>query len=188
MQKKRIFIAINLPEDIRNKLVDYQNKWRDLPARWLSPDNIHITLEFLGYLTDQELTEVCRITKEVVGGHNSFSVNLNKIMYGPPNKIPPRMVWVGGDKSKEISDLRKDLEKSLLETIRFVPENRPFAPHITLARINEWQWKAIEPEERPEINEEIDLNFEVKSIEVMESILKRGGAEYKVLASYNLKP
>jgi len=72
----------------------------------------------------------------------------------------------GGEKSKELAGLREDLEKSLTEKIRFVPENRIFAPHITLARISAWGWKGIEPEERPEINEKIDLPFTVESIEV----------------------
>ncbi|MDP2910533.1 MAG: hypothetical protein Q8N58_01975, partial [bacterium] len=65
-------------------------------------------------------------------------------------------------------------------------ENREFAFHITLARISQWAWQRIEPEERPEINEDINLNFPVNSIEIMESILKKGGPEYVILESYNL--
>jgi 2'-5' RNA ligase len=187
MQKRhRIFIAINLPEKIKKELADFQNKWPELPARWTSLDNIHITLEFLGYLTDQELADVCKITKEVVKRHNSFSINLNKICYGPADKIPPRMIWVSGEKSKELFELKNDLEKSLLESVRFAPEKREFAPHITLARIRQWDWRKIEPEERPDINEDIDFSFFVDSIEIMESNLRRGGAEYSILESHQL--
>ena len=63
------------------------------------------------------------------------------------------------------------------------PETRPYIPHITLGRIKQWEFRQIEPEERPKIEEEISLSFEVNSIEVMESDLKRGGAEYTVLES-----
>jgi len=56
-----------------------------------------------------------------------------------------------------------------------------------LARIRTWEFREIEPEEEPEVNEEINLTFEVNSIEVMESQLKRGGAEYTVLESCQLK-
>ena len=66
-------------------------------------------------------------------------------------------------------------------------QGRGFVPHITLARINEWQWKSIEPEERPEVTEDIDLAFTVESIEVMESILRRGGPKYEILESCHLK-
>jgi 2'-5' RNA ligase len=74
-----------------------------------------------------------------------------------------------------------------LERVKFRPENKGFVLHITLARIREWEWKKIEPEERPEINEELDLIFTVESIEVMESELKRGGPEYTVIESHSFK-
>lgn len=187
MQKRhRIFIAINLPSDIKKQLAFYKEKWPELPAKWTVKDNLHITLEFLGDLTDQELADVCKVAGEVAKRHKPFSITLNKVLYGPPKKIPPRMVWLEGEKSKELSELKNDLEKSLLEKVRFASEAKGFAPHITLARIREWEWKKIDPEERPEINENVDLVFSVESIEVMESVLKRKGPEYQVLESCEL--
>ncbi len=99
------------------------------------------------------------------------------------------MVWVEGEKSQEFTFLRDDLEKSLMtsEGVHFSPENRAFSPHITLGRIRTWEWRQIEPEERPRVNVETNLSFDVNSIEVMESELKRGGAEYAVLESVPLK-
>lgn len=188
MQKRhRIFIAINLPEDIKRQLFAYSQKWPELPARWTSKNNLHITLEFLGDLTEEELGEVCVAVKEVAERHNSFSINLNSISYGPDKKIPPKMVWVEGEKPDDLIDLKQDLQEYLLERVKFRPENKGFVLHITLARIREWEWKKIEPEERPEINEELDLIFTVESIEVMESELKRGGPEYTVIESHSFK-
>ena len=83
--------------------------------------------------------------------------------------------------------MKKDLEDVLLEKVRFVPENRGFAPHVTLARISTFSWRTIEPEERPEVNEDIDMIFNVESIEVMESELKRGGPQYTIIESHNLR-
>ncbi|PIQ06660.1 MAG: RNA 2',3'-cyclic phosphodiesterase, partial [Candidatus Nealsonbacteria bacterium CG18_big_fil_WC_8_21_14_2_50_37_10] len=100
--KHRIFIAVNLPEDIKKKLIDYQAKWPELPIRWTKKENLHITLIFIGYTNDEELLEVLKITKEVAQRNNSFSINLNKICYGPPKKMPPRMIWVEGEKSIEL--------------------------------------------------------------------------------------
>lgn len=187
MNRHRIFIAINLPEDIKKKLSDYQSKWPELPVRWTKLENIHITLIFLGYLTNEEIPELCKIAKEVVSKYPQFTVNLNKICYGPPKKMPPRMIWVQGEKLKILSGLKEDLEKSLTENIRFSPENREFSPHLTLGRIKTWQWRQIEPEDRPEVEEDISLSFNVNSIEVMESVLKRTGPEYTVLESAELK-
>lgn len=181
MKKRRVFIAINLPEHIREKLAEYQKKWPELPIQWTRPENLHITLDFIGYVTDEELVEVCKKTKEIADKHNSFEIKLTKICYGPLNKSP-RMVWAIGEKSEEFASLKDDLDKSLA-----ISEKRQFSPHITLGRIRKWEWQRIEPEERSEIDEEIDLSFPVDSIELMESVLKRGGPEYTILESYNLK-
>jgi len=190
-QRHRIFIAINLPADIKKKLEKYQGELLGLPIRWTNPKNIHITLVFLGHLLDEELLEVCKITKEVAQRNTSFSVNLKKICYGPPrisSGQAPRMVWITGEKSKDFTSLKNDLENSLLNSqkIRFSPENREFSPHITLGRIKQWEWRRIEPEERPIVEKEINLIFSVESIEVMESVLRRGGPEYTMIESYPL--
>ncbi len=184
--RHRLFIAVNLPENIKNKLSDFQSKWPELPARWTKKQNLHITLVFLGYVKDEEIPEILKIAEEIGNKHSSFSINLNKICYGPPKKIP-RMVWAVGESSKELGKLKKDLENSL-SNVSLKEEARPHSPHITLSRIRQWQFRQIELEERPEINESIDLGFEVNSIEIMESQLKRTGAEYSVMQSFPLKP
>lgn len=179
----RVFIAINLPEEIKKSLVKYQDNWPELPIRWTKPENLHITLIFLGNLNDQGIVEVCKVTEEIASKQTPFSILLNKIYYGPPKKIPPRMVWVKGESSQELTNLRNDLEKALSERVNFRLESRAFTPHITSGRLRTWEWQRINPEERPMVDEEINLTFEVNSVEVMESELKRGGAEYITLGS-----
>lgn len=202
MEKRhRVFVAINLPVEIKKELFLYSEKWPELPAKWTAKDNLHITLEFLGALTDEEIGEVCLTVKAVAERHKAFTLNLSKILYGPihpsvddsseafgagARKIP-KFLWAVGEKSEELSVLRDDLESSLTEKIRFVPENVVFAPHITMARIVTWGWKAIEPEERPQVDTVIDLPFSVESIEVMESEMGRGGPIYTVLESHSLQ-
>ena len=212
IKRHRIFIAINLPFDIKKRLSDSQKKWPNLPARWIKSDNLHITLAFLGYLTDGELGEVCITVKKVAERHSPFEINLNKIAYGPVGeKSPrppkflnnsehqikqentnqkfgrPRMVWINGKRSKDLSDLKVDLENILSESIRFKPEKRSFNIHITLARLKQLEFKSLELEERPEIDENIDLTFAVESIDVMESVLRRTGPQYTILESFDLK-
>jgi len=181
-QRHRIFIAINLPEEIRKKLAEYQEKWPELPVRWTKVENLHITLVFIGYASNEELLEVCKITKEVALRHSPFDINLIKICYGPTGKESPRMIWAVGEKSDAFASLKNNLDKSLATS-----EGREFSPHITLGRIRKWDWQRIEPEERPVIEEDINLSFSVESIEIMESVLKRGGPEYAILESYNLE-
>lgn len=180
--QRRIFIAINLPESIKKNLSCQQLKWEELPCRWTKEDSLHITLAFLGYLNDEELVELCRITKEVALHHEPFTISLKKIIYGPQNR--PRMVWVVGEDSPKLAELQKDLEKSL--PIEKEKENRQYTPHITLGRLKQWEFAAVEPEERPQIDENISLSFEVKTIDIMESQLKRGGSEYQVVENCQL--
>lgn len=183
----RIFIAINLPEDVKKQLSLYQSKWPELPCRWTKKENIHITLVFLGYVKDEELPEILEIVKKAASKNKSFLINLRKICYGPTDKKPPRMVWAEGEKSKELANLQTDLENSLQgEVSNFKKENRAFACHITLGRLKLWEFRAMEPEERPEIKEEISLSFEVNSIEIMESKLKPQGPDYFILESMEL--
>ena len=186
-KRHRIFIAINLPGDVRKFLAGYEKKFSTLPAKWTSVDNLHITLVFLGDLTDIELGEVCLIVKEVAERHNTLNITLHKIDYGPDGKLPPRMLWALGEKNEVLSLLKKELEEALLEKVKFIPELRAFRPHINLARINAFGWRAIEPEERPEVAENIDVTFTVESIEVMESALKSGGPQYTIIESHMLK-
>ncbi len=186
----RVFIAINLPEETKKVLLNFQNKISaafpdQCPIKWTKIDNLHITLVFLGAVSNDELLEVCRTVAEISQKHSSFSLKLNKIVYGPPKAVPPRMVWVNGEKSEELARIKDDLERLFSGTGSngYEPDKRTFSPHITLGRIKAWQFQRIEPEERPEINEEISLEFPVTSLEVMESELKRGGPEYAILES-----
>ena len=185
--RHRVFIAINLPENLREKLADFSRKWPQLPIRWVKVRNLHLTLAFLGYLSDEEIVKVCQTTKEVGLRHSPFLISLTKIDYGAKQKGVPRLIWTEGERSQELSLLKKDLDKVLSQSIGFAPENRDFLPHITLGRIRKWDWRRIEPDERPRVSEGISLDFEVSSIEVMESQLKRGGAEYMVLESVPLQ-
>jgi len=199
--KHRLFIAINLPEDIKKELGKYQNKWSELPVRWVKGYNLHITLVFIGYSDDQGVLEICNLTKEIAQRHKPFSIKLNRVCYGPKSKFrergtgagqappkPPRMIWVTGESVNEFVSLKNDLEKEMIESenIRFSPENRKPTIHITLGRIRQWDFRRIEPEERPEVDEEIGLTFSIETIELMESQLKKTGAEYAVLESFQL--
>jgi len=185
---RRIFIAIKLPEKIKSQFINYQRKWPDLPIKWTKKDNLHITLVFIGYVKDEEIPEICQIVEEIAGKNSIFTISLNKIVYAPPKKMPPRMVWVSGEKSEELTKLQRSLENSLLASPlkKNIKQERLYSPHVTLGRIKRWDFKQLEIEERPSINENVSFNFEVSSIEIMESQLKRTGAEYTVLESVPL--
>jgi len=183
MTKRRLFIAINLPENIKKKLIDYQRKWSDLDPKfihWVRENNLHITLVFIGYVDDDEMYEICNIVKEKARKHEPFFINLERIIVGPPNTTP-RMFWVEGEKSQELANLQNDLENALSGGNLAKKEARPYRPHITLARFKYEIAKSL-----PRVDESFKVQFAVETIEVMQSNLKRSGAEYSVLESIEL--
>jgi len=188
MNTHRLFIAINLPEKIKNRLASYQNNWPQLPAKWTRPENLHITLLFLGNVAEQDIPAALEIVKNTAQKYPPVNLKLTKISYGPPQKIPPRMVWILAEKNEFLADLKKDIEQQLIDqNVHFQIEDRGFVPHITFARLNNWELRQIDPEEVPQIDEAINFDFEAKTIELMESQAKKSGAEYDILESCELK-
>ena len=183
----RVFIAVNLPESVKTELLSYQEKWKDIPCKWTVKENLHIALMFLGNTSDKELQKISKILHEVAARHSPFSVELSHIVYGPSAK-DPRMVWVIGEELKELLMLQKDLSDALRRDS--VPtlgtESLRFTLHLTLARLNELEFRRIDPAERPDVEEEISVSFPVRSIEIMESKLKPKGAEYSIVESITL--
>lgn len=187
LKRKRTFIAICLPDNIKEQLSEFQRKWPELPCKWVKKENLHITLNFLGDLKQERIDKAFEVLQEISEKNNQFSILFNKICYGPDQKIPPRLVWAQGENTKEFLKLKQELDSLLAEKINFTIENRNFTPHITLARIKKWDWQKIDLEERPDVNLSISIQIQINSIEIMESRLKRTGAEYKILKSFKLK-
>jgi 2'-5' RNA ligase len=181
--KRRIFIAINLSEKIKKRLKEYQEKFDHLPVRWTKVSSLHITLVFIGYVDNEQMLESCKIAREVASKFDPFFINFKKIVLGPIGK-EPRMIWLEGEAGKELSELKKALEEALLDgsTGFYKPEKRAFNPHITLARARAGQEEALK-DAAAQIVEDFKAQFDVNSIEVMESNLKFDGAEYATLES-----
>lgn len=181
----RIFTAINLPKENKQELISYQNQWEDLPVRWTPPQNLHITLVFIGSVNQDQLKQIERVSEKAAEASSSFSVELYNITLGPPNR-PPSMFWVEGKRNEEIVELHEKLEDSLFRvknTGLDKKESRTYKPHITLGRIDKKKWRKTN---RPSVNEDISMKLPVNSIEIMESELKSSGAEYSIVKSISL--
>ena len=183
MKKRRIFAAINLPEYIKKRILNWQEEWTSLPVRWTKKQSLHITLVFIGYAGDEEMLEVCQTAKETGRRHQPFEIELKRICFGPPGRSP-RIMWLEGEENLALAELKDDFEGHLLDSNQSGynrKEVRAFRPHITLARIRQREWRLMPS--KPNIEKEVSLSFLVESIEVMESRLLRDGAEYVVLES-----
>lgn len=194
MKRHRLFVAINIPEIARKRLLREVEEWSDLPVKWTKEQNIHVTLLFIGYADDEELTRIVEALPSVAEGAKSFEVALNRIGIGP-NARSPRMVWAEGEPSMKLADLQKRVENGIFDskadsrtTIDVdddaEPESdsrggRPFRLHVTLGRILTFKWTRLK--EKPNVAKQIKMTFPVNSIELMESELAPGGPVYTVL-------
>lgn len=186
MPKRRIFIAINLPENLKKGIVAFQEKWARLPGRWIKARNLHLTLIPPFYLTDDEIARLTAALIPALAKFAPFQIEFERFIYGPPEK-PSRMIWLLGRANERLVELMQVIEDAILNAgipFRAQEQRRPFRPHITIARMEMKEWHSFEP--KPKIDEVFAAVVTIQSVEVMESELKRGGAEYSVLESIPL--
>jgi 2'-5' RNA ligase len=186
----RCFIAIDIDEEIRNALGDLQQKLRKgvdvkkSDLKWVNPDNIHLTLKFLGEIKDEKAAEVCNIVKAVAGRHKSFELDIESV--GHFGGRSPKVLWVGTGRGKEnLLKLQEDIEKSLASA-GWPEETREFAGHLTLCRIR----NSAAGMKIAQVSENCK-DFKVGTISadsvcVYQSELKPSGPVYTVLGSYEL--
>lgn len=179
--QRRIFIAIEIPEPVKKRLMQKTEKWVDLPVRWGRIENLHITLAFLGYIDDEKIPGICNSVNNAVKDLEPFEISLNGIIIGP-SENQPRMIWAAGEKSEELKTLVEKMEKSLGV---FRREKKNFSPHITLGRIMKENWAKLP--EKPEINEKINFVIPVDKVEILESVFEEGKRKYLLLESCFLK-
>jgi len=132
----RTFIAIELPENIHNKLQKLQDDLRaSMPdVRWTKPTNIHLTLKFLGDVEASRIDRIGEILKGIARNYSPFEMNLAGIG-AFPNSRKPSIIWTGVEKGAgQLIEIAKNIE-SAMEKIGFPKEKRPFKPHLTVGRI-----------------------------------------------------
>lgn len=183
---KRVFIALNLPHAIKQELLSLREQLHDLPARWTTVENLHVSLAFLGNKSEQELAQISTILQDVGKTQSPISLSFTNTMYGPSPKNP-RMIWATLKPTQELLSLQGTVEKNLALAHLFEAEYALFFPHATLARLKDTEFRHMEEEERPTIEIPLSLDCTVSSMELMESRQGRGVMEYHIVESIPLK-
>jgi 2'-5' RNA ligase len=128
----RLFTAIDLPAEARLRLERLLSALRpEAPIKWNPLDNLHITTKFIGEWPEPRLEEIHDALAQVT--RDAFEISLSGLGWYP-NARAPRILWVGVHAGPELSALAQQIEQRL-EAIGVAKEDRPFAPHLTLARI-----------------------------------------------------
>jgi 2'-5' RNA ligase len=137
MARIRTFIAVGLDRGVRERTVALLETLTRTAedVKWVEPENLHITLLFLGEVDDREVPAVCRVVAEAVQSHAAFQLSVEGAG-GFPNLRRPRTLWVGtGEGTQELVALHDALEPPLLELGCYRREDRPYTPHLTLGRV-----------------------------------------------------
>ncbi len=183
---KRIFFSIEIPQEVKEELLFYQEDFKKNISRgvkWVEKENIHITLGFLGSIKNERINLLIRDIEEVE--MEKFFISLKKISYFPPIKRTAKLIWVTGE-SDGVYKLQEKIEEVVVPKYKTEKEKN-FNLHLTLGKIKSWDFSRIPTMLIPEINEEVNINFEVSSFNLVESKLKKEGPDYNIIKRYNLK-
>lgn len=183
---KRLFIAINLPISAKARIREAVEKLEKIfpNERFVSYENWHLTVSFLGYQPDEVIIPILEAMKETSADFPAPEIKLEKIILAPPDKKEKRMIWLSGsaETSKSLGEIKDKLEEKLIENkVSFRLENRQFNSHLTLSRFQEPfrdSGNIALPDFRPVV-------FIPESLDLMESHLKRSGAEYELLSKFD---
>jgi 2'-5' RNA ligase len=182
----RAFIAIEIPPEVKAALADCRAELQRLPAEaaWTRPGNIHLTLKFLGEVPERSQGTIGEAMREAAAGAAQLRLELAGLG-AFPNLRRPRVLWAGLAGEVEAARLLQAKLEKLLEGAGFPPEERAFAPHLTLARLRSvgdakaWA-QAVETYRLP------PLTFEADRIVLFKSELHPAGARYTELAAARL--
>lgn len=180
----RLFVALEIPSTVRDNLADLLKSLRAVSpqTRWVRPENLHVTLKFIGEVPETKLAPI-RATLAQVRSDQSVTLDFRGLGFFPSEKHP-RVFWAGIEALPNLITLAGNIEQAM-ETLGIAGEQRPFSPHLTLAR--------FEPPQLPEklrgvIQKNAGRNFgslRANQFRLIESKLKPSGAEYTTAESFS---
>ncbi len=184
MRKTRTFVAVELSAQVRQRAADLIQRLQasDTRVNWVAPENMHITLKFLGEQADDCLVTVCQSVIQAVKDLPPFEFHCHGAG-AFPNCQRPRTLWIGVRQGADVlRQLHQRVEDALAE-LGYPKENRAFQPHLTIGRVRSGGPAA---EILGQLVQRAD-DFQVgmvpaNAVVVFGSFLQRGGPRYEVLA------
>ena len=185
----RLFVALQIPTDVRDNLAAAIQEFRDLDKRaagkgprWVRPENLHVTLKFIGEAAPEKL-EGIRVALAGVRPDAPVELSCRGLGFFP-NEKRPQVFWASLEASGNLPKLAEDIDRALA-AVGIARERREFAPHLTLARFDP-----------PRLGENFRAafaqagsrdfgSFQAREFHLIESKTKSSGAEYTRIASFS---
>jgi 2'-5' RNA ligase len=183
----RTFIAVEPPDAVRKELGSLTGRLRThLPdVRWVNPWNIHLTLRFLGEIDHARIQALEAAVTQAASQLGPFELVVGSLgFFG--DQASPRVIWLGLENPTQLVRLAEGVEKEVVEA-GFGRTDKPFKPHLTLARVKKRlasspNWERI----RGELPEKWPA-WPVEEVCIIKSTLTPGGPVYETLVSCALK-
>ena len=174
----RLFLAIELPKEIKDYLFELEKRVKEAKVTWVSKKNLHLTVKFFGEVNAQQLQS---IKEEVQTKHPKIHVHLSKLGFFP-NKKNPQVIWVGLEPEAEVVQLQQNIDQEFLTTF---PSDQTFRAHITLGRV-----KSIRrPNDFQKSLESISItqkDFVLEKMVLMKSELTKIGPIYEEITTVDM--
>lgn len=180
---KRIFTAIDIPDELRHSISEYIDELKlpfsDVRVLWEKKEKIHLTLNFLGEVDPEKLSEIVDIVQNAAKETNSFDLTvLDAGVF--PNLRRPRILWIGvRDKAGALESLKSRLDDSFQE-FGFAAKKGRFVPHLTIGRLRQ-PGKSRELASIHKQNRFGPYEFTVSELKVYESTLGLNGSTYSLV-------
>lgn len=182
----RAFLSIEISEAVRLELSLVRNKLKKIKGiRWVAPDNIHLTLKFLGDIEQNQVDDIKRIISSVCLNVRPMTLEIGRLG-AFPDMDRPRIVWAGvGGEIKRLLNLQNTIDKTLQE-VNFPMDKKNFFPHLTIGRIKKPEKCDILKKEITGINLLKTVKWRVDNIVLFKSQLMPEGAVYTHLWDFPL--
>ena len=182
----RAFIAIEINDEVREKLVEVQEriaKTKAAKIKFVEPENLHVTVKFLGEITGEQAEEIGRILGGIAKKHKKHRVRVRGIGVFPnPGYI--RVIWAGIENDSGIKAIAEDVEREM-KKLGFRKEKN-FVAHITIGRVKFVRDKLELAAALKGLANEDFGEFEVNVVELKKSTLTPKGPIYETVARFEL--
>jgi len=184
----RTFVALDLSEEIRKELraliLPLKRHGRDI--RFVDPDHMHLTLKFLGNITEDQKDQVIEVLEGIGRDQTPFELRLKGLGVFP-NWSRPRVLWVGVEQGLDQVKSLAAIVHDYLGQKGFGGDDRPFAAHITLGRVKHLPLTKPLADEIKKSLEFSTPSMNIKSIAFYRSHLSEAGARHELLSEFVFK-
>ncbi len=187
-QTLRTFVAVEITAEIRDRAAELIRQLQSVPAdvKWVEPENLHLTLKFLGEVPLHETPRICEAVQRGAAKVDPFELEVRGAG-AFPGAARPRTLWLGaGAGGEEMIVLHKHVEKALGK-LGYRTERRRFHSHLTLGRVRRGGPGVAELGEL--IQQQADFlagRLKVQQLVVFSSQLDRSGPTYEALGRAKL--